>query len=180
MRLNLLSLSNQPKRSGRSISEDLVTPLGNGIIAQDVGFFVLLFAPLGMFWGMLWLIEREPGNGVHTAYWRCFVCGIAMYFLGLLVLPVWPAHTPLTDWMNHYRDENGLGCCGTVDCRITPVRLVAQTPESTIVEIAGTIVLLGSKAIHVSETGDSWWCARSFAMPPTREATRCVFVVIGG
>lgn len=90
------------------------------------------------------------------------------------------AHTAATSWTDGYHDEHGLRCCTVEhDCQPTPVRLLAQTAEGTIVEIAGTVITLHPKAVHLSETGDSWWCARRFTVPPTREVTRCVFVAAG-
>jgi len=89
-------------------------------------------------------------------------------------------HTPATAWMARYRHAQGTSCGGATDCRAAQVSLVRQTPRETTVRINGVEVVLPTTSVFPSETPESYWCSANFAMPPTREMTRCAFYAIGG
>ena len=90
------------------------------------------------------------------------------------------------DWMRGYTNESGGECCHHADCLPVPLRLIAQEPDRTTVEIQGVLVTLHPKAVHLSQETQTYWCYRGElgrAGPPavpTREGTRCVFLASAG
>lgn len=120
-------------------------------------------------------IVRRRGKQAPGPH-RRLVCVLLAALLGN-ASPGLSAHG---QWTDHYQDEKGMPCCHLAqDCQPYPVRMVVHQGEETVVEIAGHPVTLHRGAVHFSETVQTYWCARDFRLPPTREHTRCVFVVAG-
>lgn len=110
---------------------------------------------------------------------------------------VWAEHTPSLQWMRGYTNENFVGCCAEYDCIEATAVLLALDKEFATVQIGEWTVILPAARVHHSQNAYGYWCfsvdehARTYidvdgnrrATPPerpTRENTRCVFVLSVG
>jgi hypothetical protein len=103
----------------------------------------------------------------------------------LLCLPMllWATHG---HWIDHYRNADGMSCCGRQDCVEVAARLVEDGGTMWRVEVNGTSIVLPKKSVHLSEEPVAYWChlGKAPCRPPQLEISsvcgRCLFVAVGG
>jgi hypothetical protein len=103
----------------------------------------------------------------------------------LLCLPMllWATHG---HWIDHYRNADGMSCCGMQDCVEVAARLVEDRGTTWRAEVNGTSIVLPKKSVHLSEEPAAYWChnAQAPCQPPQLEISsacgRCLFVAVGG
>jgi hypothetical protein len=102
--------------------------------------------------------------------------------LGLPML-LWASHG---HWTDHYRNADGVSCCGMQDCVQVAARLVEDRGATWRAEVNGTSVVLPKESVHPSEEPVAYWCynAQETCPPPQLEISsacgRCLFVAVGG
>ena len=85
----------------------------------------------------------------------------------------WGEHGHFTD---HYKDAEGVSCCGPRDCKVVHARILAQDETYVTVEVNGVKLILRNTSVHQSEDTQDYWCAKGRVEHISAATTRCVFI----
>ena len=102
---------------------------------------------------------------------------------GLLFLALCAAITVQADhlgWMLPYKSADRSSCCQDADCRVAVVAVLAWQDTQALVFVDGKTFLLPQASVHLSASGEGYWCARgAIDQTPSPFTTRCIFFVVG-
>ena len=114
--------------------------------------------------------EQRQRLAWHGITWTVII-------LLLCAATTWGDHGHFTD---HYKDAEGVQCCGPKDCSVVHARILAQNETYATVEINGVTIRLRSTSVHQSEDTQDYWCAKGHAKHISATVTRCVFIAAAG
>lgn len=114
--------------------------------------------------------------------WVFILAAIAFVALMLLLIFSVSANAMHGDWTDHYKSVNDVPCCHLErDCLPTQVRIIKMEDGVVTAEVAGEVIMLPQKSVHLSEEMTTYRCRR-WGQPEdkvTSDNTRCIFFSIG-